>query len=268
MTGAYPPTVLTSPPCRQGDPLTMIRWWGGSIGAPGWCLPGDAWQFSASFLRRFGGRYNPDLETGGGYEFFTGPFIHQHFIHLFANVALLLLIGCEVERRYGWPRTAALFITTMIGGGILSAVVEARCAVVVGLSGAVFGIMPLYVIDLIKHWRDMAAPALQTFFFIVFLIVFVASIIRQPAGTSHLSHVGGLFTGIFPALLYQYHILPHHDDANSMHHFRVHPAFLERLETIFPMICLVVFLAWFSILFAVFFAVIAPTINCPLLETS
>lgn len=243
----------------------MIRWWGGSVGAPGWCLPGEAWQFNAVFLRRFGGRYNPDLHTRV-YEWVTSPFIHQHFIHIFANVCLLLLIGCEVERRYGMPRTAVLFLVSMLGGNVLSAVADAHCAVVVGLSGAIFGFMPLYVMDLLKHWRDMTAPAVNTFFFVVFLITFGASVIRQPNGISHLSHVGGLVTGFFPALLYQYHLLPHHDDTWSIHHLRVHPTTLEVLETMFPIISFVALSAYFVTLFTVFYLKVLPGIDCPILS--
>ena len=263
MTGAFPGEFPGG--CMPSDPLTMIRWFGGSVGAPGWCLPGQEWQFGASFMRRFGGRYNPDLRSRG-YEWITGPFIHQHFIHLFANVALLLMIGCEVERRYGMPRIAITFILTILAGNLLSAVVEARCAVVVGLSGAVFGLLPLYATDIIKHWRDMSAPALQVFFFVVFFITFCASIIRQPQGISHLSHVGGFVMGLFPALLFQYHILPHHDDVFSIHHFRVKPTTLERMETALPIITLFLTAAYFIIMFIVFYQAVYPVIDCPVLS--
>ena len=248
--------------CLRGSPLTMLRWMGGSVGAPGWCLPGAQWQFSASYLRTFGGRFNPDL-VHRPYEWLTSAFIHQHFIHLCSNVALLLLIGCEVERRYGLPRTLALFILTAVAGNLLSAVAEARCAVVVGLSGAIFGFMPLYVLDIIKHWRDMVAPALQVFFFFVFLITFGASIIRQPTGISHLSHVGGLLMGLIPALLYQYHVLPHHDDNDSVHHFRVHPTTLERIELLLPIVSLLVLLTYFIAIFLIFYLHVLPGLDCP-----
>lgn len=263
MTGAYPSEFSSG--CMPSDPLTMLRWFGGSVGAPGWCLPGQQWQFSAPFLRRFGGRYNPDLRHRG-YEWFTSPFLHQHFIHLFSNVMLLLIIGCEVERRYGIARTAVTFVLTALAGNLLSAVAEAECAVVVGLSGTVFGLLPLYTVDIIKHWRDMTAPALQVFFFVVFFITFCASIIRQPQGISHLSHVGGLVMGLFPALLFQYHVLPHHDDTFSLHHFRVKATTLERIECALPIVSLVLTATYFTVMFCVFYLAVFPHIHCPALS--
>lgn len=265
MSGAYPSQFPRPLGCLPAAPLSMIRWMGGSVGAPGWCLPGQPWQFTAQFLRTFGGRYNPDL-TRHPYLWLTSTFIHQHFIHLFSNIALLALIGCEVERRYGTPRLVATFVLTVVAGNLLSAVAEARCAVVVGLSGAVFGLLPLYTIDIIKHWRDMTAPALHVFFFTVFLIAFGASIIRQPQGISHLSHVGGFLMGLFPALLFQYHVLPHHDDALSIHHFRVHPSTLERVETCLPILSLVLISIYLVVMFVVFYVVIHPNISCPSLS--
>lgn len=264
MTGAYPNAQGRDAECLSSNPLTMIRWLGGSVGAPGWCLPGPPWEFSTGYLHTFGGRFDPDMKRYP-YEWFTGPFIHQHFIHLFSNVSLLLLVGCEVEKRYGVFRVLLLFILTLLGGGVLSAVAEAHCAVIVGLSGVVFGFLPLYAIDIIKHWKDMAAPALQVFFFIVFFIAFGASIIRQPTGISHWSHVGGFIMGIFPALLYQYHVLPHHDDTESVHHLRVHPTTLERIEMCLPLASIIFIFAYFIILFLVFYLSVFPGIQCPTL---
>lgn len=265
MSGAYPAEFERGVGCLPSNPLTMVRWFGGSVGAPGWCVPGQAWQFSAAFLRRFGGRYNPDMYHRP-YEWFTSPFLHQHFIHLFSNVALLAILGCEVERRYGTLRLVSTFILTVVAGNLLSATAEAHCAVVVGLSGFVFGLLPLYTVDVVKHWRDMTAPALQVFFFIVFFITFGASIIRQPQGISHLSHVGGLVMGLFPALLFQYHVLPHHDDALSIHHLRLHPSTLEKIECALPLVSLVLIGGYLIIMFTVYYVHIQPNIDCPALS--
>ncbi len=40
---------------------------------------------------------------------------------------------------------------------------------------------------------------------IAFLIYFIITVATTPVGTSHLSHVGGFVTGLFPAMMF----LPH-----------------------------------------------------------
>ena len=40
---------------------------------------------------------------------------------------------------------------------------------------------------------------------VAFLIYFIITVATTPVGTSHLSHVGGFVTGLFPAMMF----LPH-----------------------------------------------------------
>lgn len=40
---------------------------------------------------------------------------------------------------------------------------------------------------------------------VAFLIYFIITVATTPTGTSHLSHVGGFVTGLFPAMMF----LPH-----------------------------------------------------------
>lgn len=40
---------------------------------------------------------------------------------------------------------------------------------------------------------------------VAFLIYFIICVATTPVGTSHLSHVGGFVTGLFPAMMF----LPH-----------------------------------------------------------
>ena len=48
-------------------------------------------------------------------------------------------------------------------------------------------------------------PIIRSVMMIAFLIYFIVTVVTSPVGTSHLSHVGGFLSGLFPALLF----LPH-----------------------------------------------------------
>ena len=37
---------------------------------------------------------------------------------------------------------------------------------------------------------------------LAFLVYFIATVVTSPVGTSHLSHVGGFLSGLFPALMF------------------------------------------------------------------
>jgi len=51
----------------------------------------------------------------------------------------------------------------------------------------------------------LCRPILRSIMMIAFLIYFIITVATTPVGTSHLSHVGGFVTGLFPAMMF----LPH-----------------------------------------------------------
>lgn len=56
-----------------------------------------------------------------------------------------------------------------------------------------------------KKCGSARRPIIRSVMMLAFLVYFVITVVTSPVGTSHLSHVGGFFSGLFPALLF----LPH-----------------------------------------------------------
>jgi len=48
----------------------------------------------------------------------SSVFVHQSFNHVFSNMALMVAIGWQVEKKYGTWRIALLFWFAAIGGAI------------------------------------------------------------------------------------------------------------------------------------------------------
>ena len=82
-----------------------------------------------------------------------------------------------------------------------SAVTEAPCVAVVGASGAVFGMAGVSLADLALNFETLARPLLRTAVLLAFLVFFALTVGTTAAGTSHMSHVGGLLCGLLPALV-------------------------------------------------------------------
>lgn len=83
-----------------------------------------------------------------------------------------------------------------------SAVLEDPCTAVVGASGGVFGLMGLFTADMVLNFRTMSRPILHGLIITVFLLYFVITASMSDGSTSHLSHLGGLVCGLFPAFLF------------------------------------------------------------------
>ncbi len=68
--------------------------------------------------------------------------------------------------------------------------------------------VPLYLWNSEQPTHGAAVPCrpiIRSVMMIAFLVYFIVTVVTSPVGTSHLSHVGGFVSGLFPALLF----LPH-----------------------------------------------------------
>eukprot|EP01023_Acetabularia_acetabulum_P006713 TRINITY_DN12822_c0_g1_i1.p2 TRINITY_DN12822_c0_g1~~TRINITY_DN12822_c0_g1_i1.p2 ORF type:complete len:209 (-),score=9.52 TRINITY_DN12822_c0_g1_i1:239-826(-) len=152
-------------------------------------------------MREWGGRWGPDVASGKFSQFLTSQFIHLNFVHVFANTLLFIGVGIQIEIKYGSLRTMVLWLVSILGSNFLSAALEDRCTQVVGASGGVFGFVGLFIADMIINFETITRPILRSFCILVFLVFFVITIMVEE-GTSHVSHLGGLLCGLFPAGLF------------------------------------------------------------------
>lgn len=89
-----------------------------------------------------------------------------------------------------------------IGGNLISAAFESPCILVVGASGAVFGLQGFFIADLIVNFETITRPLLRLLMTVVFFVFFVITLVTGPSSVSHWSHIGGLVCGIFPSFLF------------------------------------------------------------------
>lgn len=106
-------------------------------------LSSDSWRsFDAPFLVLWGGRYLPAMSKGGqGYRWFSSILIHGNAVHILVNSAIFLWLGSVLEYHYGIIRVLIVAWASGLGGNFVSAVIEDPCAVVIGFSGAIFGLL-------------------------------------------------------------------------------------------------------------------------------
>ena len=57
---------------------------------------------------------------------------------------------------YGFWRVAPIFILAGVSGNLVSSFFEDRCTMVVGASGAVFGLLGMYLSDAARNWETLS----------------------------------------------------------------------------------------------------------------
>ena len=130
---------------------------------------------------------------------FTYMFIHGDFFHVFMNMFVLWMFGSEMESIWGKKEFLKFYFITGIGSGLIWLVFNfSSNAVLIGASGAIYGILLAY--GLMFPNRKVLIYFLfpvKVKYFVIFLglMAFVSSLSYSGSNISHLTHLSGMMIG-------------------------------------------------------------------------
>ena len=138
------------------------------------------------------------------WRWLTPTFLHGYFDHLSGNVIMQLILGVGIENGIGFAYMAVLYLSTGIGGNLLSAIISPE-QFGVGASTADFGLVGFYVAYLITNSCYMYRVRWGQLFWVggVSLILIITNLNIGSDSDSHVDnwgHLGGFITGIFAGL--------------------------------------------------------------------
>lgn len=149
-------------------------------------------------------QYKPLIDDGEFWRVFTAMFLHANLTHVLFNMWALYLFGPALERRFGSPSFAVLYLAAGLGGGSLYHAVG-RLDPAVGASGAIFGLMGAL---LAATYRQRHTPAGRAVFSQLMLLLLInLSLPFIVANIAWEAHVGGLVAGA--AIAAAWDKLPH-----------------------------------------------------------
>ena len=124
----------------------------------------------------------------------TYMFLHAGFTHFFFNMLALYFFGPRLEARLGGRRFIGLYLTSGIGGAVLSLVTP--FAAIIGASGAVFGVMLGYA----HYWpRDIVyvffLPMEARWLVVLMTAMSLFGAWQGQGGIAHFAHLGGFAGG-------------------------------------------------------------------------
>ncbi len=135
--------------------------------------------------------------TGAPFEpwrMLTSVFTHGGILHLLLNMYTLFIFGSGLERLLGRGRYLALFLISGFGGSVAVVLLGDPFGLVVGASGAIFGLMGAYFIIN----RHLGGSSVQL---LVLVAINLAYGFFVP-GISWQAHVGGIVAGVIVALIF------------------------------------------------------------------
>lgn len=135
------------------------------------------------------GRHAVGVAFGEWWRIVTGGFLHAGLIHLAMNMAVLWILGAQLEPAIGRSRFTALYVTSLIAGSF-GVLLVSPTSPTVGASGAIFGLIGAAVAAQhsrgINPWRSGLGGLLVINLVITFAL----------PGISVGGHVGGLVGGL------------------------------------------------------------------------
>ncbi|KAL1965755.1 hypothetical protein VTN77DRAFT_5255 [Rasamsonia byssochlamydoides] len=141
-----------------------------------------------------GGSLNDRPEPDQWYRFIIPMFLHGGIIHIGFNMLMQMTMGADMERNIGWWRYALVYFSSGIFGFVLGGNYAAQGITSTGASGSLFGIMALFLLDLLYTWRERRSPWSEFIFMII--EVGISFALGLLPGLDNFSHIGGFIMGL------------------------------------------------------------------------
>ncbi len=141
------------------------------------------------------------LQANTYWQFFTYQFVHGSFLHLFFNMLALYYFGVPIEQKTGTKEFLLYYFLIGTLGGVFSFFIYYAAGmyiiVLMGASGAVFGILLLYAVlfphSVIYLWAVIPVPA--PVLILGYAVIELIGIFSANDGVAHLTHFLGLLFG-------------------------------------------------------------------------
>jgi rhomboid family protein len=133
------------------------------------------------------------------WQLFTYQFLHGGLFHILFNMLALWMFGCNLEHRWGSEFFLKYYFVSVVGGGILNALlVPGQSAPSIGASAGIYGVLLAYGLiypNQIVYFYFLFPIKMKHFVWIIGGIAFYSSITAGQSGIAHLAHLGGMLFG-------------------------------------------------------------------------
>ena len=146
--------------------------------------------------------HRPNLvEQGDWWRVATAMFLHGGVLHLLFNMYALWLFGPVLERRFGSPSYAALYVSGGLAGGMLYQLLGAGNPAV-GASGAIFGLLGALLAASYRQRHTRSGAAVFGQLGVLLAINLALPFVWRNSNIAWQAHVGGLIAGILIAAVW------------------------------------------------------------------
>ena len=140
-----------------------------------------------------------DLNLVWAYGAVTSVFVHGGWLHLLANATWIVVLSPQIGPHLEGKRFVLFFVATGTAGALTHAIINwGESQILVGASGAVFGLLGAGAYVLIRGRDGYSKPTAKDFaqYILVMMVVNVGYAVLSEGNVSWEAHAGGFFAGL------------------------------------------------------------------------
>jgi membrane associated rhomboid family serine protease len=135
------------------------------------------------------------VADGDYWRLLTAAFLHASIPHVLFNMMALYIFGPFVEQALGRWRFIAAYLTMAVFSSVFVYVINAPSTVTVGASGAIFGLLGIALILLLRAKQDVRS---------LLVLLAINAVISTQGNISWEGHLGGFISGLILGAAFAY----------------------------------------------------------------
>jgi membrane associated rhomboid family serine protease len=155
---------------------------------------------SVCTLYDLGASWGPSIAAGSIWRLVFPMTLHANMMHLFFNIFFQLRIGFGMEKQFGKKKFILLYLICGIIGNMISVAVD-PFKLAVGASTAGFGLIGVWMAEILLSWNVMGPNRDRTLVWILFMLSSVVMMSSVAANIDIYGHLGGALAGFLAAVL-------------------------------------------------------------------
>lgn len=151
-------------------------------------------------LYALGASWGPAISRGQLWRLLTPVMLHANLTHLLFNVFFQLRMGFGMEKQFGRNKFMAIYFACGVLGNLLSVTMDPY-KLAVGASTAGFGLIGVWLAEILLSWELLGPARERTVIWIVFMLISVVSMSTMTPNMDLFGHLGGALGGFLLSIV-------------------------------------------------------------------
>jgi len=151
-------------------------------------------------LYRLGASWGPAIARGQIWRLLTPVMLHANLTHLLFNVFFQLRMGFGMEKQFGRGKMISIYFACGVFGNLVSILFDPY-KLAVGASTAGFGLIGVWLAEILLSWEILGPARERTVLWIVFMLISVTTMSSMTPNMDLFGHLGGAFGGFLLSIV-------------------------------------------------------------------